>query len=90
MVSKLISLICQSSVSVLDNDNHLVWFMCRCPASLDEDDKENMQVDDQTTTVFVDGNNRVDLKVVVNRSSSQGQSWCTERWVQSDFQNQLF
>ncbi|KAK3915418.1 F-box only protein 32 [Frankliniella fusca] len=38
---------------------------------MDEDDKENMQVDDQSTAVFMDGNNRVDLKVVVNRTQSQ-------------------
>lgn len=39
---------------------------------MDEDDKENMQVEDQTTTVFMDGGNCLDVKVVVNTSNSQG------------------
>ncbi|XP_026274475.1 F-box only protein 32 isoform X1 [Frankliniella occidentalis] len=39
--------------------------------SMDEDEKENMQVEDQSTAIFMDGNNRVDLKVVVNRTNSQ-------------------
>lgn len=44
----------------------------RCSNSLDEDDKENMQVEEQETAVFMDANSRVDLKVVVNRTNSQG------------------
>lgn len=44
-----------------------------CANGLDEEDKENMQVEDQgtATAVFMDGGNHVDLKVVVNRTNSQ-------------------
>jgi len=50
----------------------ILYTYIRCSSNLDEDDKENMQVEEQGTAVFMDGNSRVDLKVVVNRTNSQG------------------